>query len=75
MFAETAAHSSIVAEVDELAPDDVSYVSIQALFHMDSLVDAFDDKIEIATVQTRRDIAVVYNDLVVGAGGSADVNV
>lgn len=51
--AETVAQS-IVAEVDELAPDDVSYVSTQVSFDMDGLEDAFDgDEIEIATVQTR----------------------
>lgn len=57
--AETAAQS-IVANVDELAPDDVSYVSTQVSFDIDALDDAFgDDEIEIATVQTRTELAVM----------------
>jgi hypothetical protein len=59
---ETAAQS-IVSEVDELADDDVSYISTQVSFDMDGLKDAFEnDDIEIATVQTRTELAVVRDD-------------
>ena len=60
--AETAAQS-IVSEVAELGDDDVSYVSTQVSFDMDGLEDVFeDDEIEIATVQTRTELAVVGDD-------------
>ena len=60
--ADTAAQS-IVSEVAELGDDDVSYVSTQVSFDMDGLEDAFeDDEIEIATVQTRTELAVVGDD-------------
>ncbi|MWV65922.1 hypothetical protein GRS48_13995 [Halorubrum sp. JWXQ-INN 858] len=60
--AETAAQS-IVSEVAELGDDDVSYVSTQVSFDMDGLEDAFeDDEIEIATVQTRTELAVLGDD-------------
>ncbi|WP_048077230.1 hypothetical protein [Halorubrum sp. AJ67] len=60
--AETVAQS-IVAEVDELSDDDVSYVSTQVSFDMDGLEDAFDDdEIEIATVQTRTELAVMDDE-------------
>ncbi|MDB2225604.1 hypothetical protein PM023_13085 [Halorubrum ezzemoulense] len=60
--AETAAQS-IVSEVNELSDDDVSYVSTQVSFDMDGLEEAFEnDEIEIATIQTRTELAVVDDD-------------
>lgn len=54
---------SIVADVDELDDGDAPYVSTQVDYDLDALEDAYnDDEVDIATVQTRTQLAILDDD-------------